>query len=106
MIPELIGRTPIILPLQALSKTDLAHILCGVEHSILANYQELFALDGIVLTVTEDAVSYISELAFAKGLGARGLISIVDQVMYPLRYQSLMTDCDTVCVDAACVKPS
>ncbi|MCX6085735.1 MAG: ATP-dependent Clp protease ATP-binding subunit ClpX [Caldiserica bacterium] len=87
MLPELVGRFPLRLELDELSAGDLKRILIEPRNSIVQQYQELFAMDGVSLTFTESALERIAEEAKDMGMGARGLKSVVDQPMVALMFE-------------------
>lgn len=81
MMPEFIGRLPIITTLNPLSENDLLRILTEPKNAITKQYQELFAMDKIKLEFDDGALHRIAELAIEKGIGARGLRSIVENAL-------------------------
>ena len=81
LIPELIGRLPIISYLNAIDAKALKSILTQPKNSLIRQYTKLFAMDNIELTVTEDALDYIVEQALLLKLGARGLRSICESII-------------------------
>jgi len=87
LIPEFIGRIPVIASLDELSIEDLIKVLQEPKNAILKQYQALFALDGIELEFETEVIEYIASLAKEKGVGARGLRSILEKVMLPLQYE-------------------
>ena len=87
LIPEFIGRIPIIATLNQLSIDDLIKVLSEPKNAITKQYQALFELDGINLEFTQDALETIAEMADEKGVGARGLRGIIEKIMLPLQYE-------------------
>lgn len=87
LIPELIGRLPIIANLTALDKTAMKRILTEPKNALIKQYEKLFQLDGIKLEVKEDALDYIVEKADELGLGARGLRSVTEEIFTDLMYK-------------------
>ena len=81
LIPEIIGRLPILTYLNPLDRPALRRILVEPKNSIIKQYQKLFRMDGIELTFTEEAMETIVDKAVDYKLGARGLRSIVESVM-------------------------
>lgn len=81
LMPELIGRLPIITTLNPLSETDLVRILTEPKNALTKQYQELLAMDGVKLEFEDDALKKIAELAIKKEIGARGLRSIIEKAM-------------------------
>ena len=86
LIPELIGRLPIIANLTPLDDKAMKRILTEPKNALIKQYEKLFALDGINLTVEEDALNYIVERADELGLGARGLRSVTEEIFTDLMY--------------------
>ncbi|RTQ46605.1 ATP-dependent Clp protease ATP-binding subunit ClpX [Hymenobacter gummosus] len=81
LIPELIGRLPVLTHLNPLDKATLRMILTEPKNSILKQYSRLFEMEGITLTFTDEALDYIVEKADEYRLGARGLRSICESIM-------------------------
>lgn len=81
LIPELVGRLPIIAVLKELTEEALISILTEPKNALLKQYAELFAMEGVKLTVTDDALKAIARKAMARKTGARGLRSIVEEVL-------------------------
>lgn len=81
LIPELIGRLPVLTYLNPLDRDALRRILVEPKNSIVKQYIKLFAMDHITLTFTEEALDFIVDKAVEYKLGARGLRSIVEEVM-------------------------
>ena len=86
LMPELIGRLPVITTLNPLSEDDLIKILTEPKNALTKQYQELLAMDGVKLEFEEDALKRIAELAIKKEIGARGLRSIVEKAMQDVMY--------------------
>ena len=81
LIPEIIGRLPVLTYLNPLDRTALRAILTEPKNSIIRQQQKLFAMDGIELTFDDDALEYMVDKAVEYKLGARGLRSIVESIM-------------------------
>lgn len=81
LIPEIIGRLPILTYLDALDRSALRRILTEPKNSIIKQYVKLFKMDGVTLTFDEDVYEYIVDKAIEYKLGARGLRSIVETIM-------------------------
>ena len=81
LIPEIIGRLPVLTSLNPLDRTALEKILTEPKNSIIRQYQKLFEMDGVALTFTKDALETMVDKAVEFKLGARGLRSIVENVM-------------------------
>ena len=81
LIPELIGRLPVLTYLNPLDREALSRILMEPKNSIVRQYQKLFEMDGVSLTFTKEALDVLVDKAVEYKLGARGLRSIVESVM-------------------------
>ena len=81
LIPEIIGRLPVLTYLNPLDKEALAKILIEPKNSIVKQYVKLFEMDGIQLTFSQEALDVIVDKAVEYKLGARGLRSIVESIM-------------------------
>jgi ATP-dependent Clp protease ATP-binding subunit ClpX len=86
LIPELIGRLPVLTYLNPLDREALEKILTEPKNSIVRQYVKLFEMDGISLSFTEDALQAIVDKAMEYKLGARGLRSIVENVMMDMMF--------------------
>lgn len=86
LIPEFIGRIPVIAELNKLSKDDLIRVLKEPKNAITKQYEILFELDGVELEFTDEALERIAEIAVEKDVGARGLRGIIENIMLPLQY--------------------
>ena len=86
MIPEIIGRLPVLTYLNPLDRAALQQILTEPKNSIVKQYKKLFELDGVKLEFTQEALDVIVEKALEFKLGARGLRSIVENVMMECMY--------------------
>lgn len=86
LIPEFIGRFPVMAPLFELTKDELKRIMYEPENAILKQYQSLLALDGAELEFSDDCIDYIAESALEKKTGARGLRSVIESYMLDLMY--------------------
>ena len=87
LIPEIIGRLPVLTYLDPLDREALAKILTEPKNSIVKQYEKLFEMDGIKLTFTEEALKVIVDKAVEYKLGARGLRSIVETVMMDTMFE-------------------
>ncbi len=87
LIPELIGRLPVIAVLDPLDKKALRQILTEPENAIIKQYQALFELEGKKLIFTEDALDFIVEKAVELKLGARGLRTILEEVLLDIMFE-------------------
>jgi len=87
LMPELIGRLPVICTLNPLSIKDMVRILTEPKNAIVKQYQELFAMDGVELEVTEEALNKIASKAEGRKIGARGLRSIIEDFMQDIMFK-------------------
>lgn len=87
MIPEFLGRLPVLFTLQGLTKEMLVKILNEPKNAILKQYQKLLALDEVELNFTEDALEAIAEEAIKKKTGARALRAIIERFMLDIMYE-------------------
>mmetsp|Transcript_9625 Transcript_9625/g.23331 ORF Transcript_9625/g.23331 Transcript_9625/m.23331 type:complete len:831 (+) Transcript_9625:74-2566(+) len=105
MIPEFVGRFPVIVSTKGLDLDNLVDILTVPKNSIIKQYKRLFAIDDVKFHVTDCGLEEIAKTAFARGTGARGLRSITDQVLMETQYVvPSLSDVHTVYVDAAAVR--
>lgn len=86
LIPEIIGRLPILTYLQPLDKAALRRILIEPKNAITKQYQKLMAMDGIALSFEDEALDYVVEKAMEYKVGARGLRNLVETVMIDIMY--------------------
>ncbi|MBQ2903274.1 MAG: ATP-dependent Clp protease ATP-binding subunit ClpX [Clostridia bacterium] len=104
IIPELVGRLPVITTLRELDKDALVKILTTPKNAIVKQYKELFRLDGVELEFDETALEAVADKALEKKTGARGLRSIIEGVLMPVMYD-VPSDVtvERVCITAASV---
>ena len=88
LIPELVGRMPVITALSGMDKDTLIRIMTEPKNSIIKQYQALFKMDGIDLTFEQKALERIAELTIERKTGARGLRSIIEGVLQPLMFEA------------------
>src|SRR6056297_2484728 len=86
LIPELVGRLPVISYLQPLDEEGLIRVMKEPKNSIIKQYQALFAMENCELNFTDEALQYVAKQAMDKGVGARGLRGILEQVMLDIMY--------------------
>ena len=86
IIPELVGRMPVITSLQSLTQEDLVRILVEPKNALTRQYQKLLELDNVELEIQEDALQEIAQKALDRQIGARGLRSIMEGVMTKIMY--------------------
>ncbi|MCX5779294.1 MAG: ATP-dependent Clp protease ATP-binding subunit ClpX, partial [Firmicutes bacterium] len=87
LIPEFVGRVPIIVSLEALDKDSLVKILTEPKNALVRQYKKLFELDGVDLEFMPDALQAIAEEAKHRNTGARGLRAIIEDVMLEVMYE-------------------
>ena len=86
MIPELLGRFPIICPMKELGEKDLCRILTEPKNALVKQYSELLKFDGLSLDFDEDALALIANKAIQNGTGARGLRSQLERILKNAMY--------------------
>ncbi|MDR1033984.1 MAG: ATP-dependent Clp protease ATP-binding subunit ClpX [Bifidobacteriaceae bacterium] len=86
LIPEFIGRLPVLATVNPLSEEDLVNILTRVKNSLVAQYMHLFDLDGVKLEFEPSALKEIATIAIKRGSGARGLRSILESILEPAMF--------------------
>lgn len=86
-IPEFVGRLPVIATLDELTVEDLMRVLIEPKNSIVKQYQRLMEMEGVELKFTEEALKAIAEEAYKRKTGARGLRSIIEEVMIDIMYE-------------------
>jgi len=86
LIPELVGRLPVIATLKELDKEDLIRVLTEPKDALIKQYQALFALDGVELEFEREALEAIAEKAIKRGTGARGLRAILEEAMVDIMF--------------------
>ena len=105
LIPELVGRLPVIVTLENLDRDALISILSKPKNAILKQYQKLFKIDDIELEFTDEALNMIADRAIERATGARGLRSIMESVMLDIMYEApSMENIIKVIVNEDCVK--
>ncbi len=87
LIPELVGRLPVMVALENLDEKALVRILKEPKNSLSKQYAKLFEIDGVELVFEEEALAAIAKLAMEREIGARGLRSILEGIMMPLMYE-------------------
>lgn len=87
LIPEFVGRIPVVVTLEALKNGDMERILVEPKNSLIKQYQKLFKMDDCDLKFTEGAIKKIAELSTRKGTGARGLQSILEYILTKTMYE-------------------
>lgn len=87
IIPEFVGRVPVVVSLDALKEEDLIKILKEPKNALLKQYQALFDMDKVDLSFDDEAVALIAKKAYDRKIGARGLRSILENVMMDIMYE-------------------
>ncbi len=87
MIPEFIGRLPVITSVHNLDREALVRILTDPKNALVKQYRRLFELDGVELEFTEDALEAVADQAILRGTGARGLRAILEEVLLSVMYE-------------------
>jgi ATP-dependent Clp protease ATP-binding subunit ClpX len=87
LIPELVGRLPILCPLMPLGHDVMVSILTEPKNALVRQYQHLFSLEGARLEFTEEALTLIADRALRRRTGARALRAVMDEIMIDLMYQ-------------------
>ena len=103
-IPELIGRLPIITYVEKLDKDAMKRILTEPKNAIIKQYTKLLAMDGVKLTITDEVYDYIVDKALEKETGARGLRSIVENIMKQIMFDVPTTHVKEVVVDGSYIE--
>ena len=105
LIPEFVGRVPITVTLEGLSKEALVRILTEPRNALVKQYQKLFDFDDVKLTFENEAVDKIAAMAYERETGARGLRSIMEKAMMDVMYEIPSDDSINECViTEACVE--
>ncbi|MBD5541720.1 MAG: ATP-dependent Clp protease ATP-binding subunit ClpX [Lachnospiraceae bacterium] len=98
LIPEFVGRVPITISLEGLDETALVKILTEPKNALIKQYKKLFEMDEVELIFEDDAVSTIAAMAMERKTGARGLRSIIEQVMMDVMYRIPSDDTIATCI--------
>ena len=87
IIPELVGRLPVITALRSLTKEDLIRILTEPKNALTRQYQKLLELDHVELEMEDDALAAIAQKAIDRQIGARGLRAVMEELMTQIMYE-------------------
>lgn len=87
LVPELIGRLPVLTTLKELSKNDLIRIMTEPKNALTKQYKKLIGLDNVELVFTDEAIAEIAEQAIVRKIGARGLRSIIEKTMKTIMFE-------------------
>ena len=105
LIPEFVGRMPILATLQDLDEKSLVKILKEPKNSLIKQYKRLFEFENVKLNFNEDAISEIAKKAINKKTGARGLRSIIESLLLKTMFKlPAMSDVSEVTLNASVVK--
>lgn len=104
LLPEFIGRLPVLSVLSELTEDDLVRILVEPQNALVKQYRKMFAVDGVELMFTQEAVEAIAATAITRGTGARGLRSIIERTLEATMFElPELDDVSQVIVDVASV---
>ncbi len=87
LIPEFIGRLPVIVPLEPLDESDLVAVLVEPKNSLVRQYQRIFEMDGVELVFTDEALRAIARETMSRHTGARGLRTVIEETMLDIMYE-------------------
>lgn len=105
LILEFIGRLPVIATVQDLGVKELVRVMTEPKNALVSQYEYLFSLDGVELVMTDEAIEAVAEMALARKTGARGLTSIVEEVLGDAMFEvPSMPEVGRVVVDADAVR--
>ena len=104
LIPEFIGRMPVVVDLGKLTADDLKRILSEPKNALVKQYQKLLKMNNVTLEFTEDAIAELAMQAEKKGTGARGLRSLMENLMTDVMYQLPSPGINKCTVDGAAVR--
>jgi len=105
LIPEFVGRLPLIVPLQSLDQAAMMRILTEPKNAIAKQFQRFFALDGVELVFTDDAVEAAAEEAMRHKMGARSLRTVIEDTLLDVMYEiPSHTDIKKCVVDAEAIR--
>ncbi len=98
LIPEFVGRLPVMVPLHALDRSALIDILTKPKNALVKQYERLFELDGVKLEIEDDALDAIADKALERKTGARGLRAIMEEIMMDVMYDIPTTETAEKCI--------
>lgn len=104
LIPEFVGRLPVITCLEEIDEDAMVSILSEPKNAVTKQYQSLFHMDGVELIFTEEALRAIAQIAKERGTGARGLRSILESVLQDIMFELSGTDVERVTITEGTVK--
>lgn len=105
IIPELVGRLPIIAPLDSLSREDLVKILTEPKNALLKQYEQMFSYDKVELTFEQEALEAVADQAIERNIGARGLRAVMENLLTDIMFD-IPSDplVEKVVITSACVR--
>ena len=105
IIPELVGRLPVITALDALTRADLVRILTAPKNALVKQYQKLFSYDDVDLSFDKEALEAVADKAIERNIGARGLRAVMEDLLMNIMYE-IPSDrtIERVVIDRACVE--
>ena len=105
LIPELVGRLPVIAPLQALTRDDLVRILTEPKNALVKQYQKLLGYDNVELVFEREALEAVADKAIERNIGARGLRAVMEGLLTQMMYD-IPSDptIEKVTITRACVE--
>ncbi|MBN2145518.1 MAG: ATP-dependent Clp protease ATP-binding subunit ClpX [Candidatus Aureabacteria bacterium] len=105
LIPEFVGRLPVIAVLDDLEKNDLIRILREPKNALLRQYEKLLSMNGVKLTISEDAICAIAQKALKDKTGARALRSVLEKIMLDIMFEvPSMEDVEECVINAECIE--
>ena len=107
LIPEMVGRLPVVVACHSLTHDDLKHVLIKPKSAVLKQFVKMFKLDNVELEFTDSAIDCVAKEALKKDIGARGLRSVLEKILLQLQYELpiLKTqDIEKIVIDEAVVK--
>ena len=105
IIPELVGRLPVIAPLNSLTREDLVRILTEPKNALVKQYQKLFSFDDVELVFQPEALEAVADKAIERNIGARGLRAVMEGLLTDIMYDIPdRPDVERVTITAACVR--
>ena len=105
IIPELVGRLPIIAPLDSLTREDLVRILTEPKNALLKQYEQMFSYDKVELTFEQEALEAVADKAIERNIGARGLRAVMEGILTDIMFD-IPSDplVEKVVITPACVR--
>jgi ATP-dependent Clp protease ATP-binding subunit ClpX len=87
LIPEFVGRLPVVVSVEPIDQSIMTRILMEPKNALMKQFQKLFEVDGVELTFTQDAITRVAEMAMGRKTGARGLRTIIEEVLLDIMYE-------------------